>query len=57
MTLLDLHPMALARDLCMLYLLDDLAQQDLAEDDRAEIIATIFYHFAGVACPPYCQER
>ena len=57
MTLLDLHPMALARDLCMFFLLDDLTQQDHEEETRAEIIATIFYHFTGIACPAYCHDR
>lgn len=51
-TLLDIHPASLARDLCMLVLLDHLD-----EETRAEVMATLFYIFIGVAIPPYCYNR
>ena len=42
--MLDLHPNPLARDLCILLLLDCLTSQNLAKTEILEIKATIFLH-------------
>ncbi|KAF7985824.1 hypothetical protein HWV62_490 [Athelia sp. TMB] len=57
LTMLDLHPNPLARDLCILMLLDSLTNQNLAQTEILEIKATIFYTYIGVALPSYCFER
>ncbi|KAJ7068905.1 hypothetical protein B0H15DRAFT_139954 [Mycena belliarum] len=57
-TLLDIHPAALARDLCILLLLDQLV--DTPTDNstmRAEILSTMFYTFAAAVMPEYCWSR
>ncbi|TCD64576.1 hypothetical protein EIP91_003904 [Steccherinum ochraceum] len=58
-TLLDIHPTALARDLCMFLLLDELLRKEGSYDQETviEIKATIFYTFLGVIVPPYCHRR
>ncbi|KAF8827058.1 hypothetical protein HHX47_DHR5000531 [Lentinula edodes] len=56
LTLLDIHPTALARDLCIMMLLDDLihnAKTPLEE----EILAALFYTYAGVVMPDKCAQR
>lgn len=57
MTLLDIHPSALARDLCVLMLLHMLADASRSAVDVIEIKATIFYVYLGVVLPGYCYER
>ncbi|KAI0672184.1 hypothetical protein C8Q78DRAFT_971990 [Trametes maxima] len=56
LTLLDIHPTAITRDLCMLMLLHELknATDPLA---RAEIKATLMYCFCGAVMPGYCYDR
>ncbi|KAI9060048.1 hypothetical protein FKP32DRAFT_1679333 [Trametes sanguinea] len=56
LTLLDIHPTAIARDLCMLVLLNDFntAAKSLV---RTEIKATLMYMFCGLAMPAYCYDR
>ncbi|KAI0366568.1 hypothetical protein BV20DRAFT_1055566 [Pilatotrama ljubarskyi] len=56
LTLLDIHPTASARDLCMLMLLHELSH---ATDStwRAEIKATFMYTFCAAAMPSYCYDR
>ncbi|KAJ6568362.1 hypothetical protein DFH09DRAFT_1155208 [Mycena vulgaris] len=57
-TLLDIHPAALARDLCILLLLEQLVDTPTeSSTTRAEILATMFYTFAGVVMPEYCYSR
>ncbi|KAJ7609070.1 hypothetical protein FB45DRAFT_945295 [Roridomyces roridus] len=57
-TLLDIHPAALARDLCMLMLLNQvMGTPPQRAETRAEIFATMFYTFAGVVMPEYCHAR
>ncbi|KAJ6507320.1 hypothetical protein C8R47DRAFT_1100924 [Mycena vitilis] len=57
-TLLDIHPAALARDLCMLLLLNQLMDTPLENSEtRTELLATLFYTFAGVVMPGYCFSR
>ncbi|KAI0634386.1 hypothetical protein C8Q77DRAFT_1217561 [Trametes polyzona] len=56
LTLLDIHPTAIARDLCMLMLLDDL-NHTTNHTVRAEIKATLMYSFCGAVMPGYCYER
>lgn len=57
MTMLDIHPHALARDLCILMLLDALMDSTRSENERTEIKATIFYTYVGVVHPEYCSIR
>ncbi|TCD70624.1 hypothetical protein EIP91_002655 [Steccherinum ochraceum] len=57
-TLLDIHATILARDLCILVLLDDLIEnQGRDEDTKLEIMATIVYIYVGDVVPSYCAER
>lgn len=57
LTLLDHHPTALARDLCLLVLLDDLMSGKHTAEVEAEIKATIFYTYMGALMPSYCYQR
>ncbi|GBE90098.1 hypothetical protein BKA93DRAFT_457437 [Sparassis latifolia] len=58
MTLLDFHPGALARDLCVLMLLHDLVEAEATDPIAlAEMKATLFYTYVGIAMPEYCHER
>lgn len=56
MTFLDIHPTALARDLCILILLDSLSNEHGAEE-QAEIKATLFYVYTAILVPSYCFDR
>ncbi|KAJ6457420.1 hypothetical protein C8R47DRAFT_1203442 [Mycena vitilis] len=57
-TLLDIHPTALARDLCVLLLLNQLIETPaMASSAKVEILSTVFYTFAGVVMPEYCHNR
>lgn len=56
-TMLDVHPNALALDLCILMLLDSLLDDTTSNTERIEIEATIFYTYLGVVLPGYCFER
>ncbi|KAJ7777182.1 hypothetical protein B0H16DRAFT_1360889 [Mycena metata] len=56
-TLLDIHPGPLARDLCMLLLLDEMVTTDEDPIVKAELLSTMFYTFAGVVMPGYCYSR
>jgi len=56
-TLLDINAGVLARDICIMMLLHDLAEKQLDSVTRCEIKATIFYTFAGIAMPSYCYLR
>ncbi|KAJ7663880.1 hypothetical protein DFH06DRAFT_1393704, partial [Mycena polygramma] len=57
-TLLDIHPTALARDLCVLLLLNQLIETPaMTSIAKAEILSTVFYTFAGVVMPEYCHNR
>ncbi|PBL04096.1 hypothetical protein ARMGADRAFT_1022590 [Armillaria gallica] len=58
LTLNDLHPRALARDLCLLFLIEDLILMRSQEESKlkeAEIKATILYTWTGFIVPAYCQ--
>ncbi|KAI0366581.1 hypothetical protein BV20DRAFT_1124210 [Pilatotrama ljubarskyi] len=56
LTMLDIHDATIARDMCMLMLLDQLANTtDPAE--RVEIKATLMYMFLAAVMPSYCYER
>ncbi|KAK7681418.1 hypothetical protein QCA50_015510 [Cerrena zonata] len=57
LTLLDIQPTALARDLVILLLLNQLTDKPITELQRAEIMATAVYTFAGVLMPYYCYNR
>jgi hypothetical protein len=57
-TLLDIHPVALARDLCILMLLNELCEMKAQSNVEAtELKATIFYVYIGVVMPSYCHDR
>lgn len=56
-TLLDIKSTALARDLCILILLNDLISDGREAQERSEIKATIFYIYTGVIVPQYCYAR
>ncbi|KAF9529083.1 hypothetical protein CPB83DRAFT_853195 [Crepidotus variabilis] len=59
MTLIDIHPAAIARSVIVFSLLHDMmtttAQAKAIE--RAEVYATVFYIFTSMVIPSYCQER
>ncbi|TCD63140.1 hypothetical protein EIP91_005899 [Steccherinum ochraceum] len=58
LTLLDIQPTALARDLCLFLLIDELVEDHgHSEETRLEIMATIFYAYFGVVMPSYCHQR
>ncbi|KII91875.1 hypothetical protein PLICRDRAFT_157310 [Plicaturopsis crispa FD-325 SS-3] len=57
MTLLDIHPAALVRDLCIMMLIDALIEGKQDAVSQVEIKATIFYTYLGVVLPSYCHER
>jgi len=56
-TLLDIHTGVLARDLCIMMLLDHLIEGKGDPVAQEEIKFTVFYTFEGVAMPPYCYAR
>lgn len=56
--MLDIHPTALARDLCVLILFHDLLEADPKDKILiAELKATIMYTYMGVFMPSYCYSR
>lgn len=57
MTLLDIHAGTLARNLCILMLVNRLKSRKVTSMEKIEIKTTIMYTFFGVAMPPYCFER
>ncbi|KAJ7483585.1 hypothetical protein FB451DRAFT_1028935 [Mycena latifolia] len=58
LTLLDIHPSALARDLVVLQLLDDCMTVGAgAPAALAEIKATLMYTYAGAVMPSYAHAR
>lgn len=56
-TLIDLHPTALSRDLCVFLLLDQLAETKYNDAEELEIFSTLFYIYIGVIIPSYCASR
>ncbi|SJL14510.1 uncharacterized protein ARMOST_17971 [Armillaria ostoyae] len=57
LTLLDIHPSVLARDLCFLILLANLVSGKYDEKEQVEIKATLFYSYVGIVMPNYCHKR
>lgn len=57
LTMLDIQPTALARDLCILILLNDLMSAERGTELETEIKATLFYVYTAVLMPAYCHER
>ncbi|KAJ7173293.1 hypothetical protein C8R46DRAFT_945999 [Mycena filopes] len=57
LTLLDIHPSALARDLVVLTLLNDCMTAGVSSTTVAEIKATLMYTYAGAVMPPYAHAR
>lgn len=57
-TINDIKASALARDLVMFLLLDDLAAAvNSSEDNRTELLATIFFLYVGAIMPKYIFDR
>jgi hypothetical protein len=57
-TLLDIHPVVFARDLCILMLLNELCEMKKQSTVEAtEVKTTIFYVYVGVVMPSYCHDR
>lgn len=57
-TLNDSNRVAIARNLVLLVLLDELAcLTDISQAERTEIYTTIYYVFAGVVIPRYALDR
>ena len=56
-TLLDIHPGILARDLCIMMLVDSLRNCDAASPVATEIRATLFYAYVSPVMPAYCHDR
>ncbi|KAI0366579.1 hypothetical protein BV20DRAFT_971757 [Pilatotrama ljubarskyi] len=56
LTMLDIHDGTVARDLCMLMLLDELTNASEA-GVRTEIIVTLMYTFLAPVMPSYCYDR
>jgi hypothetical protein len=56
-TLLDIHPGVLARNLCIIMLLESLRDIDPNTLVATEIQATLFYTFVATVMPAYCYDR
>lgn len=57
LTGLDIHPQAIARDLVMLLLLDEIVEGKLSKEMQTEVKATFFYMFTAAIMPSYCHQR
>ncbi|KAJ7750682.1 hypothetical protein DFH07DRAFT_922529 [Mycena maculata] len=57
LTMLDIHPSALARDLVILMLLNDCMAPNVAPEVLAETKATLMYTYGGAIMPPYAHAR
>jgi hypothetical protein len=57
LTLLDIHPSVLARDLCILMLMNDWMEPNVEPSALTEIKATLIYTFMGAIVPSYCHAR
>ncbi|KAF9026023.1 hypothetical protein BDZ89DRAFT_1067865 [Hymenopellis radicata] len=57
LTMNDIHPSALARDLCMLFLLDELSSNRDNEIKEAELKMTLLSIWMGLIMPSYCYIR
>ncbi|KAK7054699.1 hypothetical protein VNI00_003162 [Paramarasmius palmivorus] len=56
-TLNDIHPQALARDLCLFSLLDEIAQAHNDARREAELKMTILCTWMGLLMPQYCSVQ
>ncbi|KAJ7662858.1 hypothetical protein B0H17DRAFT_1257681 [Mycena rosella] len=57
LTLLDIHPSALARDLVVLMLLNGCMTSNVDPITLTEIKATLMYTYVGALMPPYAYTR
>ncbi|KAF8210815.1 hypothetical protein K438DRAFT_1569292, partial [Mycena galopus ATCC 62051] len=57
LTLLDIHPSALARDLVVLMLLNDCMTPGISPTLLVELKATLMYTYAGSVMPSYAHAR
>ncbi|KIM78006.1 hypothetical protein PILCRDRAFT_11660 [Piloderma croceum F 1598] len=56
-TLLDIHPAIMARNLLLFMMIDILVQDTLEAVDRLEVQTTMAYVFIGWIMPLYCKKR
>ncbi|TCD61538.1 hypothetical protein EIP91_008282 [Steccherinum ochraceum] len=56
-TMNDIHPAMLARDIVIMSLASQISDEGLEPIDRLEIKAAVVYLWNGVAMPSYCAER
>lgn len=56
-TLLDIHPAMMARNLLFFLMIDALVQDKFKLLDRLEIQATMVYVFVGWVMPSNCEKR
>lgn len=56
-TLLDIHPTTLSRDLIALMLLDELLKGNHTPNEVVELKATLFYVYTAMIMPSYCFDR
>ncbi|EIM87131.1 uncharacterized protein STEHIDRAFT_167970 [Stereum hirsutum FP-91666 SS1] len=57
MTLIDVQPTILARNLCLFMLLDELMNRSVLDENTIIIKATLFYAYVGVLMPDYCYTK
>lgn len=56
-TLLDIHPYMMARNLLFFMMIDALVQDKLEAIDRLEVQAAMVYIYIGWIVPSYCEKR
>jgi hypothetical protein len=56
-TLMDIHPAIIARNLLFFMMIDALVQHTLEDIDRLEVQVTMIYVFIGWIMPSYCEKR
>lgn len=56
-TMNDVHPAMLARDMILLMLASQLGDEGLEPEDLLELKATLVYFWNGLAMPSYCADR
>ncbi|KAG2005845.1 hypothetical protein CC2G_002213 [Coprinopsis cinerea AmutBmut pab1-1] len=57
LTLLDVHPATVARNILFFMFLDQLLEGQLTSTERLEVMTTLFYVCLGWVMPSYCWDR
>ncbi|KAF6743653.1 hypothetical protein DFP72DRAFT_827356 [Ephemerocybe angulata] len=57
LTLLDIHPATIARDVIFFMFLDQLVNMEDMKLEKLEIVTTLFYLYCGYMLPTYCYDR